>query len=418
MIGLKKNKIRPKRITKYRQFVSKDFINQLRSQANLLAGKKIIHLNSTPKGGGVAEILRSLISLGQSLDININWYSFKAPVKFFRITKRIHNGLQGAKVKISKKDLDLYLEINQKLARLLSRIDFDLAVIHDPQPLAIINYLHKAPLIARIHIDLSTPNRRLLAFFKPILKKYDFAVFSLGQFVPNGFPKSKTAIIEPAIDPLDPKNMPLGKNKYEDIIEMVGVDPQKPIVTQVSRFDPFKDPLGVIKAYFLAKEKIDDLQLVFVGFSREKDSPDAKSIYKKAVKFAQGDPDIHLFFDEEASGFKNDVLVNAFQSGSDIIIQKSTREGFGLTVTEAMYKGKIVIAGNAAGIKRQIASGKNGFIIQNPRQLARLMVSILKNKSRYRQIGARAARTVVNNFLITRLLADELSLYHQVLRKT
>lgn len=411
MLKLQRCRFGSKNLNKYRQFITKSQLNLIKETAKSIGDKKIIHLNSTAKGGGVAEILKSLVPLMQNVGINCEWYSIKAPVKFFTITKRIHNGLQGANVKISQQDFNYYLKINKQIGRLLSFLDFDLIVIHDPQPLAIINFLHKSPAIARIHLDLSTPNRKLLSLFKPLINEYEAIVFSLEQFIPQGITKEKTVIIEPAIDPLNPKNITFSKNRYQDIIYRVGVDPQKPIITQVSRFDPWKDPLGVIKAYFIAKEKIKDLQLVFVGLFIEKDSPDAQKVYRRAVNFAKGDPDIHLFFEEKQLPIKNDDLVNAFQSGSDIIIQKSIREGFGLTVTEAMYKGKIVIGGDAGGIKRQIENGQNGFIVKSPRQAARLFIKILENPQRYQKVGRRAYLSVKNRYLITRLLLDHLLLY-------
>lgn len=411
MLKLQRCRFGSKNLNKYRQFITKSQLNLIKETAKSIGDKKIIHLNSTAKGGGVAEILKSLVPLMQNVGINCEWYSIKAPAKFFTITKRIHNGLQGANVKISKQDFNYYLEINKQIGRLLSFLDFDLIVIHDPQPLAIINFLHKSPAIARIHLDLSTPNRKLLSLFKPLINEYEAIVFSLEQFIPQGITKEKTIIIEPAIDPLNPKNITFSKNRYQDIIYRVGVDPHKPIITQVSRFDPWKDPLGVIKAYFIAKEKIKNLQLVFVGLFIEKDNPDAQKVYRRAVNFAKGDPDIHLFFKEKQLPIKNDDLVNAFQSGSDIIVQKSIREGFGLTVTEAMYKGKVVIGGDAGGIKRQIENGQNGFIVKSPRQAARLFVKILENPQRYQKVGRLAYLSVKNRYLITRLLLDHLLLY-------
>lgn len=415
MLRLKKNGFPKKDFHKYRKFITKNQHDLIREVAKSLRGKKIVHINSTPKGGGVAEILKSLVPLTKSMGVDVSWYSFQAPAKFFRVTKRIHNGLQGANVRISDEDFNYYLEINRKVANQLALLNFDLAVIHDPQPMAIINYFHKTPMVTRIHLDLSTPNKKVLPRFVPLIIKYDRIVFSLDEFIPAKIPREKTTIIEPAIDPLTRKNTAFSKRKQGDIMETVGVDSKKPIITQVSRFDPWKDPLGVIEAYFLAKEKIKDLQLVFVGFHIEKDSPDARHTYKKTLELAQGDPDIHLFFNEEQFGIKNDDMVNTFQSGSNIIIQKSKREGFGLTVTEAMYKDKIVIGGDAAGIKKQIKTAYNGYIVKNPKQAANLIIKILENPKKYQEIGKRAHASVNQQYLITRLLLDHLKLYKKTL---
>lgn len=415
MLKLNKNRFTKKDFSQYKKFVTKKQHQLIQEAAKTLLNRRILHLNSTPKGGGVAEMLKSLIPLAQSMGVDASWYSFQAPVRFFSITKRIHNGLQGANVKINDRDFNYYLEINRKLANKLSHLNFDLAIIHDPQPLAVIKYLHKSPIVARIHLDLSTPNKDLLSKFAPLLTKYDRIVFSLDEFIPVMIPREKTTIIEPAIDPLIRKNIAFSKSKQEDIMKTVGVDPKKPIITQVSRFDPWKDPLGVIEAYFIAKEKIRDLQLVFVGLHLEKDSPDARQTYKKALEIAQGDQDIHLFFHENQFGIKNDDLVNAFQSGSNIIIQKSKREGFGLTVTEAMYKEKIVIGGDAAGIKKQIKNGYTGYIVKNSKQAANLITKILENPKKYQKIGIRAHASVNQRYLITRLLLDHLTLYKKTL---
>ena len=416
MITLNKVKTKTKDFRKYRKFLSKSGVSRIRLLTKSLSNRRIIHINATAVGGGVAEILQSFIPLLKNLGLDIDWYTISAPPSFFEITKQIHNGLQGKKSKLKKKDLKFYLSVNQKLAEKLRNIKFDLAVIHDPQPLAMIDFWHPSFMISRIHIDLSTPDKQLLAFFLPYLNKYEKIVFSLKEFIPKKISKDKVVIIPPAIDPFTIKNQAYSFKKARKILASLGLDPKRPIIAQVSRFDPWKDPIGVIRAYQLAKKKIPDLQLILIGLFLAADDPEAVQIFEQVKQKAQGDPDIFLFSDpRKLKGLTNDEAVNAIQSGSDIILQKSIREGFGLVVTEAMWKGKAVIGGNAAGIKFQIKDGQNGFIVKSPQETAKRIINLFANSDKLSKIGKKAKESVQRHFLITRLIRDHLELYRQVL---
>lgn len=415
MVILKEVYPKIRKISTYKNFLSKKEEKELRNLASKLIGKKIIHLNSTPVGGGVAEILQSLIPLSRSLGVDVRWFAFKAPLPFFRITKRIHNGLQGGRVRFKKDDFQYYLDVNRQLAEQLRKFKFDLLIVHDPQPLAIINFFHLSKMILRLHIDLSEPDQRLLRFLKPYMKMYDRMILSLKAFVPKKFPYKKVVFIPPAIDPLSTKNRALSLPRAKEILTWLGIDVARPIITQVSRFDPWKDPLGVIKAYFIAKQKISRLQLVLAGFRLEKDNPEAQKIYKRALKFAQGDPDIYLLFDLKKYKFSNNEIIGALQTYSDIILQKSLKEGFGLTVAEAMWKSKVVIGGDAAGIRYQIKNGVNGYIVKSPEEAAKIIVKIFNKPALGREIGQGAQRSVREKFLITRYLRDHLKLYQETL---
>ncbi|HDH31604.1 MAG TPA: glycosyltransferase [Candidatus Wolfebacteria bacterium] len=403
-----------KNIKDYKSVAGAGVINQLKKNAKSLKGKRIIHINSTPRGGGVAEILNNLVPLERSLGINASWFSFKAPKRFFKITKKIHNALQGEKINLSVSEKKFYLNINKKLAKELNKIPADLFIIHDPQPLAIILSFNNKPMVARIHLDLSAPNKKVFSLILPILRQYRKIIISLKEFIPKGINKSKVSIIPPAIDPLDAKHVDISKKKARKILSKFGVNFDKPLISQVSRFDPWKDPLGVIDAYYLAKKKIPDLQLILLGLFLEQDDPQAKVIFEKVKKKAKGNSDIFLFSNPKILKDKkisNNTFVNAVQRGSDLILQKSIKEGFGLTATEAMWKSKTVIGGTAYGLKLQIQNNKTGFIVKNSQEAAQKIVKLLNDKSLRRKIGQQAHLSVKKKYLITRLLNDHLKLY-------
>ncbi|MDP2676632.1 MAG: glycosyltransferase [bacterium] len=390
--------------------------NDILRLAKKLRGKRIIHLNAAPKGGGVAEILKSLIPLERDLGLTSEWYTIRAPRAFFVITKKIHNALQSAPLRITAEEKRLYLKINKNIAYDLKKIKkADIYVIHDPQPLALIAYFHEGSMISRIHIDLSDPDPDVLSFLKPYLRKYNCLIFSMKEFAVPGV-RTKKSYILPAIDPFAIKNISLREDARQKILEDAGINPTKPLISQISRFDPWKDPLGVIQAYYHAKNEIPDLQLALVGFAEAQDDPEAQEIFEQVQKHAKGDPDIHIFFDPKTLGaFTNEMLVNAVQSGSDVVLQKSLKEGFGLTVTEAMWKGKAVVAGNVGGIRKQIRSGKDGFLVNTPMEAADRIVELIRDKKLNARLGASAHMRSKNNFLMSRHLHEHLKLYQKML---
>lgn len=413
---LRFREVEKRAISDYYPFLSRQKRSELLRIAKKIRGKRIIHINTTPDGGGVAEILKSLVPLENNLGIKSEWYSIRAPRKFFVITKKIHNALQSAPLRLTDEEKKFYLTINKKIADDMRRIKkADIYVIHDPQPLALIAYFHESKMVSRIHIDLSNPDPDVLSFLKPYLRKYDRLIFSMKEFAIPGI-RTKKSYISPAIDPFAIKNISLREDARQKILEDFGINPGKHLISQVSRFDPWKDPLGVIQAYYHAKNEIPDLQLVLVGFAEAQDDPEASEIFEHVKKHARGDPDIHIFFDPKTLGaFTNEALVNAVQSGSDVVLQKSLKEGFGLTVTEAMWKGKAVVAGNVGGIRKQIQNGKNGFLVDTPMEAAGRIVELIRDKKLNARLGASAKARVKANFLMSRHLAEHVRLYQKVL---
>ena len=408
--------IKRKDIDSYKRVVGNEVIAGLKTLSGPLHGKRVIHVNSTAKGGGVAEILTSLVPLQRSLGVDSRWYVVNPPAKFFEITKKFHNALQGANIKFSKAELDYYLKVNKQFAEELGKLKTDLFIIHDPQPLASWYFLRSDPpagglpkAVSRIHIDLSAPNQKLLEFFLPYLREYDKVIFSLNKFVPKGLPLARVAIIPPAIDPLAPKNKPMNLSKAKKVLIKLGVDVGRPVVAQVSRFDPWKDPVGVIDAYRLAKKRIKGLQLVLLGNATAKDDPESAVVTQKVKRHAGRDPDIHLV------NVDSEMLVNAVQTAADVVMQKSIREGFGLTATEALWKGKPVIAGNVGGLALQIDNPHSGILVEKPATAARAIMKLLNDRSFAAGLGKEGHRTVLKNYLITRLIRDHHRLYQDLI---
>jgi trehalose synthase len=292
----------------------------------------------------------------------------------------------------------------------------DIWVLHDPQPAGLISCLSNLhPSISHIHIDTSCPNKSAWNFIEPFLLQYDKIIFSLKDFVARSLPSRKVVVFPPAIDPLTKKNKALVLSEAKRILAKLGIDTKKPLISQISRFDPWKDPLGVIKAWRLGKKKIPDLQLVYAGIFLALDDPDAIRIFKKVEKVVENEKDVFLFADPKYLGnLEIDTFVNALQVGSDIILQKSIREGFGLTVTEAMWKGKPVIGGKAGGIKLQIENGKSGFLVPSPEEASERIVQLIENPTLANKLGKAAKERVREKFLIPRLLRDYLRLFQQL----
>jgi trehalose synthase len=419
MVGLNNVRTEKRTIREYRSFFSVADRKVLVSLSKALKGRRIVHVNATPVGGGVAEMLRALVPLQNAAGLRASWYAMQAPKRFFEITKEIHNGLQGKRFGLKSHDLDYYLDVNRRIAKELSGINFDLAVIHDPQPLAVIDAYHQSPMISRMHIDLSRPDRRILRFLAPYLSAYEKTVFSLRSFAPQCLRKDQIVVIPPAIDPLNRKNRAFSITKARKVIEDVGIDPKRPFMAQISRFDPWKNPLGAVEAYRRATKEIPGLQLALVGIRRAQDDPEAVRIFRDVRSAARGDENIFLFSRlDQLKGRTNDEFVNAVQTAADAILQLSTREGFGLTVTEAMWKGAAVIGGPAAGIRSQITDSADGFIAKTPKIAAKRVVSLIKDPALRRKIGREARKTVRQKYLITRQLLDHLRLYRDALEKS
>lgn len=400
----------------YRGTISNRLFREIQELSKDLKGLEVNMINSTPRGGGVAEVLKSLIPLMKGVGLRTNWYVIPPGRKFFHLTKEIHNALQGKEYSLSFQSRRLYQRRTEQSAELMLDMKSDIWVLHDPQPVGIIHYLPNFhPSISHIHIDTSNPNEEARNFIEPFLVMYDRVIFSSKEFVFPSFPKQKIKIFPPAIDSLTEKNKTLPVSQAKAILESFGINTKKPLISQVSRFDPWKDPLGVIQAYYLAKKKIPDLQLALVGLFLAYDDPEAIKVFKEVEKETKGNPDIFLFSNPDQLGsLRVDRFVNACQTASDVVLQKSIREGFGLSVTEAMWKRKPVIGGRVGGIKLQIENGKNGFLVSTPEEAAKKIVRLIKNPELSKRLGEAGHQTVKEKFLMPRLLRDYLKLFKEL----
>ena len=409
----------------YTPLMDDDLIEQLTSIAADMRGLRMLHLNSTATGGGVAEILQSLVPLGNALGIETERMVITPDsAEFFQVTKKIHNLLQGAEGTLSGEELDVYYECIEDVAKEMDRdsLSADVWVLHDPQLLPLARMLRKdsqTPWLWVCHIDLTAPNDQVLSSLLPLLKHYDHLVFSQEAYVParlNG--NIPVDIAPPAIDPLSVKNTPLSDERAREIVAAMGIDPDRPLVTQVSRFDLWKDPWGVIDAFRAAREAVPGLQLALLGLSQATDDPEALEVLSSVTGYAAGDLDIHLYHDPSGIPASIDLVVNAFQVASSVLLQKSTREGFGLTVAEAKWKGKPVIGGNVGGIRLQIDDGVNGYLVSSPQECAVRIVELLQDSGLRAHIGHEAKESVRRNFLLPRLALDYLRFAKAHLQQT
>jgi trehalose synthase len=391
----------------YRGVAPDEQLDELVRVAGRLRGARILHLNATSYGGGVSEILRSCVPLLKDLGLKAEWKIIRGDDAFFQITKRLHNGLQGAPGELSESEKALYLGNAQLNAPHLAE-DYDFIIVHDPQPAAIPGLVHQrgSKWIWRCHIDTSHPNPAIWDFLMPYLGAYDAAVFTLENFIPPRFPIRRVAILPPAIDPLSPKNLVLPPELARHILEWIGVRLDRPLITQVSRFDKWKDPLGVVAAYRRVRQHLPDVQLALVS-SMALDDPEAWDIYETVRAETADDRLIHVFTNLVGVG---NVEVNAFQSLSDVVIQKSLREGFGLVVSEALWKGTPVVAGRVGGIPLQMPSGTGGILVDSVEECADALLHLLRHPDVAHAFGESGRERVRHHFLMPRLLLDELLL--------
>ena len=381
-----------------------EFIQRL---AERVKGKSLLHVNSTRYGGGVAEILNRLIPLLKGLEIDVRWDVIEGSEFFFTVTKNFHNALQGQVVNVTEDMLQAYLECNQENAKKLDLVA-DVVVIHDPQPAALVSRRkRKDKWVWRCHIDISQPQRKIWRFLRRFVTQYDAAIFSLPKFAQR-LPIPQY-LVYPSIDPLSDKNRDLTEEYIDSVLNKLGIPRDKPILLQVSRYDRFKDPLGVIEAYKLTK-KHSDCRLVLAGGSAT-DDPEGSTVLAEVQTAAGADPDIHVLVLPPTA----DLQINALQRAATIILQKSTREGFGLTVSEAMWKGKPVVGGFAGGITVQIVFGVTGYTVHSVEGAAYWLRYLLENPELAQEVGANAKEYVRRNFLITRHLADYLAVMIKLL---
>jgi trehalose synthase len=398
-------------LANYAKIVGKSKIDKIHAEAEKLAGKHILCINSTYQGGGVAEILNSLVPLFDQIGIDFGWRILHGTPDFFTITKKFHNALQGNKINLSQRKKIIYYETNKRFST-FTHIEHDLVIIHDPQPLPLISfYKKKQPWIFRCHIDISEPNREVWDYLKGFIRKYDQFVVSLPEYRKSDLNIPQT-VISPAIDPVTVKNKPVTDAKISKYLEKFGIERKKPIISQVSRFDPWKDPIGVVKVFERVRKKM-NCQLVLLG-QFATDDPEGQKVLQSLEKKVDKSPfkeDIKLLIVDNA------FLVNCLQRASSVVIQKSLREGFGLTIAEAMYKGTPVVASNVGGIPIQVKDGVNGFL-HNPSDYNGFSCSIIKllidEKLRV-EMGKAGKELVKENYLITRLMLDWLILLNKEL---
>lgn len=385
-------------------------LDELQHLSERLRGARCMHLNATSYGGGVSEILRSLVPLYNDLGITTDWKLIHGDEAFFQVTKRIHNGLQGAPGELTEKDKAIYLANAQlNASRLISDSeDYDFIFVHDPQPavLAALSSLRESRWIWRCHIDTSHPNPSHWEFLAPYLRAYDAAVFTHEEFIPPGLPIQDVHVYAPCIDPLSPKNYPLPEELAKHVLEWIGIRTHRPLVTQVGRFDLWKDPLGVVRAYQRVRPHVPDLQLALVG-SLAMDDPEGWDVYEEVRAATAGDSLIHVLTNLVGVG---NIEVNALQALSDVIIQKSIREGFGLVVSEAAWKGTPVIGGRVGGIPLQLPEGIGGVLVDTIEECAEQLLRLLRQPEEARLLGERGRENVRENFLMPRLLRDHLLL--------
>jgi trehalose synthase len=402
--------IAERHIDDYVEPAGAEIVEELREAAKPLSGARLLHINSTAFGGGVAELLHTQLGLLANLGLDVTWAVIEGSHDFFDVTKSVHNALQGAEIELTPEMRETYLGCVRANAEMLTS-EYDFVLVHDPQPAAMLAFVdekgdRKGRWMWRCHLDLSAPYRPTWEFFEPYVDEYDAVVFTNETYAQSGVNGPKGAFIAPTIDPLSMKNLPLPPSTIRAILSGLGIDPERPLVTQVSRFDPWKDPLGVIDAFRLARREVEGLQLALVG-SLAADDPEGIRYLEMTDDHTQHDPDIHILTDRDGVG---DVEVNAIQRASAVVVQKSLREGFGLVVSEAMWKERPVVGGNVVGIRMQIEEGETGFLVDSPIACGQRIVELIGDKRMANRMGRAGHRRVLEQFITPRELMDQLVL--------
>lgn len=397
-------------LDKYQDVVGDNTIEKIHEEASSLSEKTMVHINSTYQGGGVAEILNSLIILLNDIGIKTDWRILHGDLDFFTITKKFHNALQGEKINLSSKKKEIYY-INNVNNAIFTHINHDFVIVHDLQPLPIITcYKKKQPWIWRCHIDISDPMKELWDYLKMFVLKYDAMVVSMDKFRERDISERiiPQYTIRPSIDPLNLKNKEISGSTISKYLSKSGLDQDKPIICQVSRFDKWKDPEGMVKIFRRIKKKV-DCKLILVG-SMATDDPEGQDIFEDLGKTVGNEKDIHLIMNA------TDIVVNALQRASSVVIQRSLKEGFGITISEALWKGTPVVASNVGGIPSQVIDGKNGYLLEpmDINGFADRIAKLIKNPSLAKEMGKYGKNYVKNNFLITRHLLDYIQLFKKV----
>ncbi len=402
-----------KSLIDYASIVSRGLMEEIKRLVEPIRDLRVLHLSATAFGGGVAEIQYTLIPLMRDAGLDVEWRVIHGQEEFFNVTKVVHNALQGDRRGLSEEDKEIFRRYNQLNASKLDDTDYDVIIVHDPQPAGVIEHFSssRAKWVWRCHIDLSEPNPEVLDFLAPSFAHYDAMIFHLAQYIPARAGLPTAFIWPPAIDPLAPKNMALSREDAAYILDQFGIDVERPLLTQVSRFDPWKDPLGVIDAYRIVKKEYPGVQLALVG-SMAHDDPEGWDYYNRTVTYAGDDPDIYILSNLNNVG---SVEVNAFQVHSDVVIQKSIREGFGLTVSEGLWKGRPTVAGRVGGIVTQIRDGETGRLVSSPEECASACLETLRDPEQARRRALVGKEDVRRKFLTPRLLRDWLVLFNYML---
>lgn len=404
----------PETLPLYAELAGQDVVDHLRQLAEPLHGMRVVHVNATRVGGGVAEILHKMVPLMQELGLEASWEIIEGTPEFYQCTKSFHNAMQGNKLEIPESLSSAYEDTNAQTADILrdKLQEADVTVVHDPQPAALIKYFteRKGKWVWRCHIDASRPFRPVWKYLRNFVELYDASIFSLASFA-QSLPHP-VYLISPSIDPLHDKNIELDVEEMESVYGRFDIDPERPMILQVSRYDRFKDPIGIIQAYKMATKFIPPLQLVLAGGGAG-DDPEGEMVLNDVRKAASDDPDIHILL------LPGDAhrTINALQRAADIVLQKSTKEGFGLTVTEAMWKSKPVIGGDTGGIRIQVINYHTGFLVNTPEGAALRIRHLLNDRDTLLEMGNKANVFVRDNFLITRHLREYLTLMYALLHE-
>jgi trehalose synthase len=400
-----------KSLADYTHLAGRPLIQEIRELAEELEGLKVLHLSATAFGGGVAEILYTLVPLMNDVGIDAQWQVMLGREEFYNVTKRLHNALQGNPDSLADEEWDIFERYNALNATEIEG-GWDVIIVHDPQPAAIRGHVPEKSKVWvwRCHIDLSTPNPDAIERLVPFISDYDGSVFHVEEYVPRGVNGAgHVHICPPAIDPLSPKNMALSPEDAAFVCDQFGIDVDRPLMCQVSRFDPWKDPMGVIDAYRSVHEQMPEVQLALVG-SMATDDPEGWEFFNSTMAYADGDPDIHILNNLNNVGA---IEVNAFQSQADVVIQKSTREGFGLTVSEALWKARPFIGGDVGGIPLQVQDGETGYLVTSPQECSERALRILQEPDLGKRLGRSGKEHVRKHFLTPRLLRDWLRIFKQ-----
>jgi trehalose synthase len=388
-------------LDEYREVSPKGTVDFLYRLSDLVKGRSVVHVNAVRYGGGAAELLRRLVPMMTALGVETRWEVIAGTQEFFTAVKRLTDALQGRDEKITDDMYQTFREINERNAKALN-LEADMVMVHDHQPAGMVEYRTRGTWLWRCHTDLSQPQRRAWTFLRRYAVKYDAAIFSLSGFAQR-LPIPKF-LVYPSIDPLSPKNREMTRSEINQIVDRLGIPRTKPILLQVAKFERFKDPLGAIQAYRIVK-KHHDCRLVLAGSGVMHD-PEGEAVLAEVREAAGRDPDIHLVqLPPEA-----DLEINALQRTATVVLQKSIKEGFGVTVSEAMWKGKPVVGGHAEGIAAQIIDEVTGYIVHTVEGAGFRMRHLLNNPGLITRMGAAGREHVRRNFLITRQLADVLTL--------